>query len=112
MEGHVLRLIGASGGGSAKSVCRTSKFLEVSLVVRSSTIPHSLALYRVYTPEQMWDEVLESDIQDALGEVRLGSSFELGNFLGNDLMKGRYPTRCVPGSESLKVCFLHSRKRR
>ena len=58
----------------------------------------------------MWDEVLEADIEDALGEIRLGSSFELGNFLGNDLVKGMYPTRCVPGSEKLKDCFLDSRK--
>ena len=59
----------------------------------------------------MWDEVVEADIKDALSEVRLGGSFELGNFLGNDLVKGRDHMRLVPGLESLKPFFVRSRKR-
>ena len=54
----------------------------------------------------MWAEVVDASIEDELGEVRLGGSFELGTFLGNDLVKGRDPTRCVPGPKSLKLSLF------
>lgn len=44
----------------------------------------------------MWEKVLDAGIENALGVVRLGSSLELGSFLGSDLLKGRV---------SYRVCF-------
>ena len=58
----------------------------------------------------MWDEVEDADIEDALGEVRLGCSFELGNFLGNDLIKGADTMR-RSWSRKFETFFFRSRKR-
>lgn len=63
----------------------------------------------MYTGEQMWDKVLDADIEDALSAVRLGDSLELGTFLSYDLLKGRDPKRWVPSSQSLIFFPLHSR---
>lgn len=45
---------------------------------------------RVYTGDQMWQKVVDAGIEDALGLVRLGSSFELGGFLASDMLKGKW----------------------
>jgi len=64
---------------------------------------------RVYTGEQMWDKVLDADIEDALSAVRLGDSLELGTFLSYDLLKGKDPKRWVSGSQGLIFFSLRSR---
>ena len=84
-EGRDLRLIGTSEGGSANDAYQISESLiGLSPVGRLRT----QRLCRVYTGEQMWDRVLEAELEDELAAVRLGNSLELGPFLGYDLVKG------------------------
>lgn len=94
MEKGVPKLTGVSGGESANGVCRTSKSLGFPTVIRSPIVRDSLALYRVYTGQQIWEQVSFAGIEDALDAVRLGNLYELGEFLGNDMLKGRNPVGC------------------
>ena len=43
----------------------------------------------MYTGEQLWEKVLDAGIEEALGLVRLGDWWELGGFLGYDMLKSR-----------------------
>ena len=74
--------------------------LELRPVSCSSTARDSFP-HRVYTGEQIWEKVLDAGLEDELSAIRLGDSFELGTFLGYDLLKGIVATGCVFASENL-----------
>lgn len=108
MEGRALPLTGTSEGESANDAYRISKPSRISTgwsLTDGLLLPH---LHRVYTGEQMWAEVEEAGIEDALAGVRLGNSFDLGGFLGFDHLKGGDPTRCISCSGSLTSFFSQS----